>query len=106
MWRSGATGPRWYRYKGIKRQVRIDANGRLVAESSVPDDPALISPPESKPGTAHGKPALIDRQNPVLASGPICPRRPPKNGAPRRDRRFESTSLQRRVERTSVRIQP
>ena len=80
MWRSGATGPRWYRYKGIKRQVRIDANGRLVAESSVPDDPALISPPESKPGTAHGKPALIDRQNPVLASGPICPRRPPKNG--------------------------
>jgi hypothetical protein len=32
-----------------------------------PADPALISVPRpAQPGSAHGKPALVDRQNPVL----------------------------------------
>ncbi|HEX3350155.1 MAG TPA: hypothetical protein VHS58_18855, partial [Acetobacteraceae bacterium] len=46
--------------------------------------------------------ALVDRQNPVLATEPVCPR--PVSGAvskkmlsPTGDRRFESSSLQRRV---------
>jgi hypothetical protein len=39
-----------------------------------------------QPGSAHGKPALVDRQNPVLATGPVCRRRVPgrsrKNAVP------------------------
>jgi hypothetical protein len=36
-----------------------------------PGDVALRSLP-GQPGSAHGKPVLVDRQNPVLATGPIC----------------------------------
>jgi len=39
-----------------------------------------------QPGSAHGKPALVDRQNPALATGPVCRRRVPgrsrKNAVP------------------------
>ena len=35
-----------------------------------PGDPALISSP-GQPDSAHGRPALVDRQNPVLTTGPV-----------------------------------
>ena len=71
-----------------------------------PGDPALISSP-GQPDTAHGRPALVDRQNPVLTTGPVCRRRVP--GRSRKmlspfggDRGFESFSLQQRVHELSV----
>jgi hypothetical protein len=39
-----------------------------------------------QPASAHGKPALVDRQNRVLTTGPVCRRRVPgrsrKNAVP------------------------
>jgi hypothetical protein len=41
---------------------------------------ATITPPDycqGQPGSAHGKPALVERQNPVLVTRPVCRRRVP-----------------------------
>jgi hypothetical protein len=81
---------------------RISEDGLIAAQRQGPIAKTHTQPPQAdRISSAHGKPALVDRQNPVLATGPVCRRRVPgrsrKNAVPPGDRGFKSISLQRRV---------